>query len=188
MSSVSGAAPRKAKAEKLATYFSASTKPTVENAITQIKKSKFGKTKSGKFVIDKIVRLRKAGKIVIADTTDASGNRLRGKWDYATGILTIDTKMAGHVNDIASELIHEAAHALLSAQYVRTGRKPDGNSIEQETLTNGYQLQLYREQRKYRKDKDFELERRLKESNKGMLRQNIRTRYVTAPESQPKSK
>lgn len=82
--------------------------------------------------------------------------------------------------------MHEAAHALLSAEYARTNRKPGENSIEQEVLTNGYQLQLYREQRKYRKDK--ELERRLETSNKGKFRQYIRSRYPTATATQPKSK
>ena len=82
--------------------------------------------------------------------------------------------------------MHEAAHALLSAEYARTNRQPGGNSIEQETLTNGYQLQLYREQRKYSKDKA--LEKRLEASNQGKLRQNIRNRYATAPENQPKNK
>ena len=82
--------------------------------------------------------------------------------------------------------MHEAAHALLSAEYARTNRKPDGNSIDQEALTNGYQLQLYREQRNYRKDEV--LEKRLRASSKGKLRQNIRSRYVAAPENQPKNK
>ena len=178
--------PKKAKSEKLATYFSAATKPTVENALAQIKKSKFGKTKAGKFVVDKIERLHKDGKIVIADAVDAGGNRLRGQYDNSSGILTIGTEKAAHVNDIASELVHEATHALLSAEYARTNRKPDGNSIDQEALTNGYQLQLYREQRKYRKDKD--LEDRLRASNKDKLRQDIRSRYDKAPENQPKNK
>jgi HK97 family phage portal protein len=178
----------KPKAEKGAKYFSASTKPTIENAIAQIKNSKFGKTKAGKYVTDKVERLHKAGKIVIADTTDASGSRLRGKWDDKVGVLTVDMTMAGHVNDIASELVHEATHSLLSDEYKRTNRKPGGNSIEQEALTNGYQLQLYREQRKYRKNKDLELERRLEESNKGKLSQDIRKRYATAPQKQPKNK
>ena len=111
---------------------------------------------------------------------------MRGQYDNSSGILTIGTEKAAHVNDIASELVHEAAHALLSAEYARTNRQPGGNSIEQETLTNGYQLQLYREQRKYRTDE--ELEKRLRASNKGKLRQNIRSRYAAAPENQPKIK
>ena len=185
-SGVNKTKPKTPKSENLATYFSAATKPTVENAIAQIKKSKFGKTKAGKFVVDKIERLHKDGKIVIADAFDNNGNRLRGKYDDSSGTLTVDTKFAAHVNDIASELVHEAAHSLLSAEYARTNRQPGGNSIEQETLTNGYQLQLYREQRKYRTDE--ELEKRLRASNNGKLRQNIRSRYAAAPENQPKIK
>ena len=111
---------------------------------------------------------------------------MRGKYEDSIGTLTVDTKFAAHVNDIASELVHEAAHSLLSAEYARTNRQPGGNSIEQETLTNGYQLQLYREQRKYRTDE--ELEKRIRASNNGKLRQNIRSRYAAAPENQPKIK
>lgn len=93
--------------------------------------------------------------------------------------------MADDVRKIASELVHEATHGLLSDEYRRTGREPNGNSIEQETLTNGYQLQLYRQQRKYG-FKDAELERRLLASNEGKLRRNIRKRYVGFPEHQPR--
>jgi hypothetical protein len=182
-----GAKPKtkKVKAEKVTNYFSDDTKPTIDNAIAQIKNSKFGKTKEGKYVVDKAERLHKAGKIVIADTTDANGDKNYGKWGYNTGVLTVDTTRAGHVNDIASEIVHEVTHGLLSVEYARTNRKPDVNSIDQEALTNGYQLQLYREQRKYRKDKI--LEGRLKASNKGKLRKEIRSRYPKASESQPKS-
>ncbi len=175
----------KEKAVKVAKYFSSETKPTVDNAIAQIKNSQFGKTKAGKNVVDKAERLHKAGKIVIADTTDANGDKNYGKWGYNTGVLTVDTTRAAHVNDIASEIVHETTHGLLSDEYARTNRKPDTNSIDQEALTNGYQLQLYREQRKYRKDKI--LEGRLKASNKGKLRKEIRSRYPKAPENQPKS-
>jgi hypothetical protein len=83
-------------------------------------------------------------------------------------------------------LVHEAAHSLLSDEYKKTGRMLDVNSIEQEALTNGYQLQLYRQQRKYKKDD--ELEKRLEASNRGKLHQNIRSRYANSPENQSKNK
>jgi hypothetical protein len=97
----------------------------------------------------------------------------------------IDPQMANHVSRLASELVHEATHDLLSDEYVRTARKPNGNSIDQEALANGYQLRLYREQRKYGFS-DSELDRRLQQSNLGKLRDNIRKRYEKAPEHQPK--
>jgi hypothetical protein len=74
---------------------------------------------------------------------------------------------------------------LLSEEYARTGRKPDENSIDQEALTNGYQLQLYRQQRKYGFS-DEELDRRLRAANRGNLHANIRSRYLRAPEHKPK--
>jgi hypothetical protein len=100
--------------------------------------------------------------------------------------IIINTEMANHVSKIASELVHEATHDLLSDEYARTGRNPNGNSIDQEAITNGYQLQLYREQRKH-DFSDEELDRRLGISNRGKLHGDIRSRYGNAPEHQPKS-
>jgi hypothetical protein len=100
--------------------------------------------------------------------------------------IIINTEMANHVSKIASELVHEATHDLLSDEYARTGRQPNGNSIDQESMTNGYQLQLYREQRKHGFS-DRELNRRLEASNLGKLHENIRRRYEMVPEHQPQN-
>jgi Phage portal protein len=186
---VRGAKPRtlakiKPKVDASARHFSASVAPTVENAITQIEVSKFGKTQAGKYVIDKIKRLHKAGKISMAISFDQNGKRFRAQ-RTPDGII-INTEMANHVSKIASELVHEATHDLLSDEYARTGRQPIGNSIDQEAMTNGYQLQLYREQRKYRFF-DKALHDRLEASNLGKLHRDIRSRYGNAPEHQPKN-
>jgi hypothetical protein len=174
----------KPKADAAARHFSASVAPTVDNAITQIEVSKFGKTQAGKYVIDKIKRLHKAGKISVAPIANVNGQRFRGM-RTPQGII-INTEMATHVSKIASELVHEATHDLLSDEYARTGRQPNGNSIDQEAMTNGYQLQLYREQRKYRFF-DKALHDRLEASNLGKLHGDIRSRYGNAPEHQPKN-
>ena len=164
--------------QKVADYFSPTVKPTIENALAQIRVSKFGRTQAGQYVIEKIERLHKSGKVKIADLGGARGKRT------SAGEIFVDFSMAKDVNWLASELVHEATHDLLSDEYRRTKREPNGNSIEQELLTNGYQLQLYREQRKYGRP-DRELEERLSASNTGKLRTNIRKRYPTAPDRQP---
>jgi hypothetical protein len=120
----------------------------------------------------------------VADLGGQNGMRYRGM--RTTSGIIIDKEMASHVSKLASELVHEATHDLLSDEYARTGRRPYGNSIDQEALTNGYQLQLYREQRRYGFS-DKKLNRRLEVSNRGKLRRDIRRRYGKTPEHQPQN-
>ena len=102
---------------------------------------------------------------------------LDGKW--AGGEIVINSKYKKNRNAIASELVHEATHALNEDDFPASKTKL---TIDEEMRTNTNQLDLYQEQRKsgYR---DPELERRRKARKDGTLRDDVRGRYPGSAES-----
>jgi hypothetical protein len=144
-----------------------------KKAIEKIKNSNFGKTDEGKKVIKKIDDLDAAGKIKAAPTGDAS----RGTW--GDGEITVNCPYISDPDAIASELVHEATHAVNEDDFPASKSKL---TIDEEMRTNTNQLDLYEEQRAggFR---DPELERRRNDRAAGKLRDNVRGRYPGTPES-----
>src|SRR5262245_49845469 len=140
-------------------------------AIDKIKASDFAKTDAGKKVVAKIDDLQKAGKIGFG-----AGPGTRGDW---TGDkIRVGDDYKDNVDAIASELVHEATHAVNEDEYPESKKKL---TIDEEMRTNTNQLDFYEEQRKggFR---DPELEDRRDDRSKGKLRDNVRSRYPGAPE------
>src|SRR5277367_116796 len=142
-------------------------------AMQIVSNSAFAKTTEGKNVLKKIKELKKAGKI---EFKRLDGNT-RGKW--SGGEIVINSKYKKNRNAIASELVHEATHALNEDDFPASKTKL---TIDEEMRTNTNQLDLYQEQRKsgYR---DPELERRRKARKDGTLRDDVRGRYPGSAES-----
>lgn len=153
----------------------AAAPPTPEQniaaAIDKIKASDFAKTDEGKKVVAKIDDLQKAGKIGFG-----AGPGTRGDW---TGDkIRVGDDYKNNVDAIASELVHEATHAVNEDEFPESKKKL---TIDEEMRTNTNQLDFYEEQRKggFR---DPELEDRRDDRSKGKLRDNVRSRYPGAPE------
>jgi hypothetical protein len=140
-------------------------------AIDLIKASDFGKTPEGQKVIAKLEALDAAGNIGFGASPGT-----RGTWD-GTGIKVSDDYKSDP-NGVASELVHEATHAVYLDEFPAAAPKP---TIDEELRTNTNQLDLYEEQRKsgYR---DPDLETRRNDRNRGKLRDNVRRRYPGYPE------
>jgi len=144
-----------------------------KTAMEIVSNSAFAKTAEGKNVIKKINELKKAAKIKCKKL----GANTRGEW--SGGEIVINSIYKKNRNAIASELVHEATHALNEDDFPASKTKM---TIDEEMRTNTNQLDLYAEQRKsgYR---DPELERRRKARKKGTLRDDVRSRYPGSAES-----
>jgi hypothetical protein len=81
-------------------------------------------------------------------------------------------------NGVASDLVHEATHAVYLDEFPAARPKP---TIDEELRTNTNQLDLYEEQRKSGYS-DPDLETRRKDRKNGKLRDNVRRRYPGTPE------
>lgn len=111
-------------------------KSDVAKAIDEIKASKFGRTTEGRKVIAKFESLQKSGNIQV---TNLNPN-IRGEW---TGTqVRVNSSFKDNVHAIASELVHEATHAVYKDEHP----KAHGNSIDQEMRTNTNQVNFYKEQ------------------------------------------
>lgn len=144
-----------------------------KTAIEIIRDSAFAKTIEGKNVLKKINDLKKAGKIKFKKL----GAGTRGQWSGSE--IIINSIYKKNRNAIASELVHEATHALNEDDFPASKTKM---TIDEEMRTNTNQLDLYEQQRKtgYR---DPELERRRKARKNGTLRDDVRGRYPGSAES-----
>jgi hypothetical protein len=142
-----------------------------QTAIGNIKNSQFGQTAEGKNVVAKIEELDNAGKI----KSGALGANVRGTW--GNGEITVNSNYDNDPNKIASELVHEATHAVH-----REGLPASTpNTIDEEMRTNKNQLALYEEQRRGGFI-DTELEKRRTDQAAGKLRDNVKSRYPNIPE------
>lgn len=143
-----------------------------KEAIQKIKDSDFGKTEEGKKVVTKIEDLEKNGKIGFKSL----GSDTRGEWNGKE--IVVNKSYEGDADAIASELVHEATHALHEDEFPGSKSKV---TIDEEMRTNENQLALYESQRKdgFR---DPELERRRKANADGKLRDDVRSRYPGTPE------
>ncbi len=155
---------------------SACAKPArdkMADAIKKIENSKFAKTAEGKKVVAKIQSLQKDGKIKFKSL----GATTRGQW--GGGEITVNETYKDDTDAIASELVHEATHALNEDEFPASKTKA---TIDEEMRTNKNQLDLYEEQRDdgFR---DSELERRRKANQDGKLRDDVKSRYPTLPGS-----
>ena len=141
-------------------------------AIKKIKDSDFGKTDEGKKVIKKIDDLDKDGKIV----SKSLAKNVRGAW--SGGEIQVGETFSNDSDAVASELVHEATHAVNEDDFPESKKKL---TIDEEMRTNTNQLDFYEEQRKtgYR---DPELEKRRDDRAAGKLRENVQKRYPGAPE------
>jgi hypothetical protein len=157
-----GAAAAKAAAEA----------ETIAKAIAKIENSTFGKTDEGKKVVAKLKELQKAGKIKFKKLPDTT----RGDW--GSGEIGVNDKYAADVDATASELVHEATHAVNEDDFPASKTKL---TIDEEMRTNTNQLEFYKEQ-KADGYNDPELDRRLAEQKKGKLRDDVRNRYPGTPE------
>jgi uncharacterized Zn-binding protein involved in type VI secretion len=146
---------------------------STHQAIEIIKNSKFGQTEEGKKVIKKIEELDKDGKIKFKDLPDST----RGNWE--NGEIGVNNKYASDPEATASELVHEATHALNEDEFPASKTKL---TIDEEIRTNTNQLDLYDEQ-KARGYNDPELDRRAQARKDGKLRDDVRSRYPGTPES-----
>ncbi|MDR2093417.1 MAG: type VI secretion system tip protein VgrG [Azoarcus sp.] len=142
-------------------------------AIDNIKNSRFGQTAEGVKVVAKIEELDNAGKIK-SETLDFD---VRGSFRLQDGAITVNSSYASDPDVIASELVHEATHAVH-----REGLPASTtNTVDEEVRTNENQLDFYEEQRAG-SFKDLELERRRTARAAGKLRDNVRSRYPDIPE------
>ncbi|OJY37620.1 MAG: hypothetical protein BGP06_01380 [Rhizobiales bacterium 65-9] len=141
-------------------------------AIEKIKNSKFGQTEEGKKVIKKIEELDAAGKI----KSTGMGENTRGEW--GGGEIRVNNQYEDDPDAIASELVHEATHAVNEDEFPASKTKI---TVDEEMRTNENQLDFYEEQREdgFR---DPELEDRRDDRADGKLRDNVRRRYPNAPE------
>jgi uncharacterized Zn-binding protein involved in type VI secretion len=146
---------------------------TPKSAIQIIADSAFAKTDEGKKVLNKIKELKKAGKIKFRKLDGAT----RGQWEG--GQITVNSLFKRNRDAIASELVHEATHALNEDEFPASKTKL---TIDEEMRTNTNQLDLYEEQHEngYR---DPELDRRQKAREDGTLRDDVRGRYPNSAES-----
>ncbi len=142
---------------------------SLDKAIKIIENSSFSKTKEGKKVLAKIKKLRKDGKINFKPLSGGT----RGEWSGAKGEITVNQTYNNDPDSIASELVHEATHALNEDEFPKSKKKL---TIDEEVRTNENQLALYEDQRKSG-FRDSELERRRKAKKKGKLRDDVRSRY-----------
>lgn len=142
-------------------------KKAIADAIAKIKESDFGKTEEGKKVVKKIEELEKAGKIVF-EKFEKPGTR--GAW--GGGKVKVAARYADDVDSIASELVHEATHAV----YEDENPESNDNSLKEEMRTNTNQLNLYEEQR-LDGFEDEGLEKRRNARRAGKLEDNIKKRY-----------
>ena len=147
----------------------------VSTAIDMIKASGFGKTPEGEKVIAKLEALDAAGKIQFLPVL--SNPSYRGEWDGAAGI-TVHSDYSSDPNVVASELVHEATHAVYEDEFPASKSKL---TIDEEVRTNINQLDFYEEQRSggFR---DPDLETRREDRAAGNLRTNLRHRYPGVPE------
>ena len=125
-------------------------------------------------MIKKLEDLDKAGKI---GYEKQSNPRIRGSW--GGGKISVNDVYKGDTDATASELVHEATHAVNEDEFPASKTKI---TIDEELRTNQNQVAFYKEQRKegYR---DSDLERRLDAREKGTLRDDVRSRYPGVPES-----
>jgi hypothetical protein len=147
----------------------------VSTAIDMIKASDFGKTPEGQKVIAKLEALGVAGKIQFSPVL--SNPSYRGEWDGAAGI-TVHSNYSSDPNVVASELVHEATHAVYEDEFPASKGKL---TIDEEMRTNINQLDFYEEQRNSG-FRDPELETRREDRAAGNLRTNLRNRYPGVPE------
>jgi hypothetical protein len=147
----------------------------VSTAIDMIKASDFGKTPEGQKVIAKLDALNAAGKIQFLPVL--SNPNYRGEWDDAVGI-TVHANYGSDPNVVASELVHEATHAVHEDEFPLSKLKL---TIDEEVRTNINQLDFYEEQRQSGfRDPDLEIRRADRAA--GALRTSLRRRYPGAPE------
>lgn len=142
-------------------------KDPIDEAIEKIKNSEFGKTEEGKKVLKKIEDLRKDDKIEFKSYGD---DGTRGEW--GDGKISVSDQ-SKDPDFVASELVHEATHALNEDENPAAKAK---NTIDEEMRTNNNQLDLYQQQRESG-FRDAELERRNGLRDAGTLRDDVRTRY-----------
>jgi hypothetical protein len=147
----------------------------VSTAIDMIKASDFGKTPEGQKVIAKLEALDVAGQIRFSPVLSNPG--YRGEWDSAAGI-TVHSNYSSDPNVVASELVHEATHAVYEDEFPASKLKL---TIDEEMRTNINQLDFYEEQRNSG-FRDPELETRREDRAAGNLRTNLRNRYPGVPE------
>jgi hypothetical protein len=150
----------------------AATDP-VDDAIKVVEESAFAKTEEGKKVVAKIRDLRTKGLINIKSL----GSSTRGNWDGNR--INVSDAYKDNPDAIASELVHEATHAVNEDELPASRTKA---TIDEEMRTNKNQLELYNAQRATG-FRDPELERRRKASKNGKLREDVRSRYPSLPEN-----
>ena len=141
-----------------------------------MRRSAFGKTPEGKKVLKKIRELKKSGNLKYKSGLGGS----RGQW--GSGQISINDSYNRDSEATASELVHEATHAVNEDEFPASKAQI---TIDEEMRTNINQIKLYRQQRN-RGFRDPELERRMKAYHKGELREDVRDRYPGVPESLPK--
>jgi len=147
----------------------------VSTAIEMIKASDFGKSPEGHKVLAELKALDAAGKIHFLSVLSNASNR--GEWDGAAGI-TVHSNYSSDPNIVASELVHEATHAVYEDEFPASQSKL---TIDEEVRTNINQLDFYEEQRKSGfRDPDLEIRRADRAA--GNLRTNVRNRYPGVPE------
>jgi hypothetical protein len=144
-------------------------------AIDMIKASAFGKSPEGQKVIAKLDALAAAGKIRFLPVL--SNPSYRGEWDDSVGI-TVHSNYSSDPNVVASELVHEATHAVHEDEFPASKLKL---TIDEEVRANINQLDFYEEQRNSGfRDPDLEIRRADRAA--GALRTTLRKRYPGAPE------
>ena len=150
----------------------AAPKPPVEQAIDCIANSDWAKTEEGKKILAKIKELRDK----IQSGNPPGAENARGTYNPATGVITYNPSYNNDPGSIASELVHEAAHAV----WDDTHAHPNPDTIDEELYTNLQQLAFYDGQNGDCKPKDTtELDRRrgLRDRGGDELRDDIRIRY-----------
>jgi hypothetical protein len=140
---------------------------TINEAIEKVKESDFAKTEEGKKVVKKLEDLKKEDKIKFKKLEDTT----RGEW--SDGEIAVNDSYNKDPETTASELVHEATHAVNEDDFPESKTK---STIDEEMRTNTNQLTFYKEQ-KEREFTDPELDRRQELSDKGKLRDDIKDRY-----------
>lgn len=167
-----GKDPKKPSDSSAASSCSADPKEkAIDDAIAKIERSNWAKTEEGKKVLAKIKELRKDDKI---KHKNLPAGRM-GEWSGG------EIGIPGGTTDsdfIASELVHEATHALHEDEFPRSKTK---FTIDEEMRTNTNQLDFYEEQRRSG-FRSAELDRRRSARKKGKLRDDVRKRYQGLPE------
>jgi hypothetical protein len=152
-------------------YLKLRPKGAVNDALGLIGNSNFAKTAEGQKVLLKSLTLDRTGNIDIKDL----GGGIRGQW--GSGKITVDDQFAGSAAGIATEIVHEATHAVDDNDY--PGKV---YSIDEEMRTNTNQIAFYKEVNKSEGYTDAEMDRRINNPVGGSLRSDIRDRYPTLPE------